>query len=574
MSDKKPLGTFKRLLPYISVYKAAIGLAVIALIINSLSETYMISLLKPLLDEGFGSDDSDFLSQMPYLILIIMFVRGASGFISTYCMRWVSSNIVMKIRREIFNHFMKMPVSFFNKEATGELLSRITYDSEQIASASSSALVKIVRESASIIGLLVLMFWSSWELSMVLVVVIPVVAFAISVVSKRFRKVSKNMQTSMGALTSASEQMLQGHKTVLIFGGQKIESKRFEEVSNGMRQQSMKLVVAQGLSSPIIQFIASLALVSVLVLANMDGIKENLTAGTFTVVFSAMFGLLRPLKGLTSVTADFQRGLAACDTLFALLDLEPEKDNGTLKTDIRGEIKVEGVNFKYPNAEKNIFTNLSVDIKEGEQVAFVGHSGSGKSTFANLLPRFYDVDHGGIKLDGIDIREYSLKHLRSNIAIVSQDVHLFNDTVLNNIAYASEGKYSIEEIKRAADLANATEFINKLDNGFDAVIGENGSLLSGGQRQRLSIARALLQDAPILILDEATSALDNESEKFIQKALKELKKGKTVITIAHRLSTIEDSDTIYVFNDGEIVESGSHNQLLEKNGSYKMLYDL
>lgn len=572
MENKSTWETFKRLAPYISIYKLGLFVAIIALIINALSETYMISLLKPLLDEGFGSNESDFLRTMPFLILIMMIVRGGSGFISTYCMSWVASNIVMKIRRQLFNHFINMPVSFFDKESTGALLSRITYDSEQIAAATSSALVKMVRESASIIGLLCLMFWNSWQLSAVLIIVAPIVAFAIKFVSKRFRKVSTNMQTAMGELTSTSEQMLKGHKTVLSFGGEKVEKERFDLISNTMRQQNMKMVVAQGLANPVIQLIASFALVTILFLSSVPSIRETLTPGTFTVVFSAMFGLLRPLKGLTSVTSDFQRGMAACNTLFSLLDLEPEKDNGTIeKNNIKGEIKIENISFKYPQMENNIFENLSLNIKKNTKIAFVGKSGSGKSTLANLLPRFYEINKGSILLDGINLNDYKLKNLRSNIAIVSQDVHLFNDTILNNISYASENKYSFDEIKKAADQANATEFIEKLDNGFDTIIGENGSSLSGGQKQRIAIARALLQDAPILILDEATSALDNESEKLIQEALKELQKGKTVITIAHRLSTIEDSDKIYVFDDGEIVESGSHKELLNINGYYKKL---
>lgn len=574
MEDKSTWQTFKRLAPYISVYKLGLFVAIIALIVNALSEAYMISLLKPLLDEGFGSADSNFLKIMPFLILGMMFVRGLSGFISGYCMSWVASNIVMTIRRQIFSHFMSMPVSFFDKESTGELLSRITYDSEQVASATSNALVKIVRETTSIIALLGLMFWNSWELSLVLLIVAPIVAFAISFVSRRFRKISTNMQTAMGKLTSTSEQMLKGHRTVLSFNGQKIEKERFDQMSNHMRQQSMKMVVAQGLANPIIQMIASLALVSILFLASFDSVKESLTPGTFTVIFSSMFGLLRPLKGLTSVTSDFQRGMAACNTLFNLLDLETEKDNGqVLARDIKGDIKVNNVSFKYDGKEENVFNKLSLNINNGERVALVGKSGSGKSTIANLLPRFYEIQSGTITLDGIPISEFKLSELRSSFAIVSQHVHLFNDTILNNIAYASENKYTIEEIKKAADLAHATEFIEKLDNGFDTIIGENGTTLSGGQRQRIAIARALLQKAPILILDEATSALDNESEKAIQNALEELEKGKTVITIAHRLSTIENSDKIYVFEEGEIVEEGSHNELLELNGYYSRLHN-
>ncbi|MUJ20643.1 lipid A ABC transporter ATP-binding protein/permease MsbA [Aliivibrio fischeri] len=571
--DESTWATFKRLWPHISLYKVGLGVAVVALVINALSDTYMISLLKPLLDEGFGSADSDFLKKMPFIILAMMFIRGLSGFVSGYCMSWVASNVVMRIRRQIFNHFMHMPVSYFDQESTGRLLSRITYDSEQVAAATSKALVNIVRESASIIGLLGLMFWNSWQLSLVLVVIAPVVAFAISNVSKRFRKISKNMQTAMGSLTATSEQMLKGHKVVLSYGGQKVESERFDNISNHMRQQNMKMVVAQGLANPIIQMIASFALVTVLYLASVDSIKETLTPGTFTVVFSAMFGLLRPLKGLTSVTSDFQRGMAACQTLFELMDMDKEKDDGTIEKDtVKGDIKVDNVTFTYPTADGPALRNVSFDLPAGKTIALVGRSGSGKSTIANLFTRFYDVDSGEISLDGDKIEDYRLPNLRKHFALVSQNVHLFNDTVANNIAYASEGKFTRLEIEKAAELAYASDFINKMDDGFDTMIGENGASLSGGQRQRIAIARALLQNAPVLILDEATSALDTESEKAIQSALDELQKDKTVLVIAHRLSTIEDADQILVVDEGEVVERGNHAELIAHDGAYAQLH--
>ena len=571
--DESTWVTFKRLWPLISLYKAGLWVAVVALVVNALSDTYMISLLKPLLDEGFGSADSDFLKKMPFIILAMMFIRGLSGFISGYCMSWVASNVVMRIRRQIFNHFMHMPVSYFDQESTGRLLSRITYDSEQVASATSKALVNIVRESASIIGLLGLMFWNSWQLSLVLIVVAPVVAFAISFVSKRFRKISKSMQTAMGSLTATSEQMLKGHKVVLSYGGQKVESERFDNISNHMRQQGMKMVVAQGLANPIIQMIASLALVTVLFLASVDSIKETLTPGTFTVVFSAMFGLLRPLKSLTGVTSDFQRGMAACQTLFELMDMDKEKDDGVItKEKVDGEIKVENVTFTYPTAEGPALRNVSFDIPSGKTVALVGRSGSGKSTIANLFTRFYDVDSGTISLDGDKVEDYKLPNLRKHFALVSQNVHLFNDTVANNISYASEGKFTREEIEKAAELAYASDFINKMEQGFDTMIGENGASLSGGQRQRIAIARALLQNASVLILDEATSALDTESEKAIQSALDELQKDKTVLVIAHRLSTIESADQILVIDEGEVVERGTHAELIDHDGAYAQLH--
>ncbi|HAS8347754.1 TPA: lipid A ABC transporter ATP-binding protein/permease MsbA [Vibrio vulnificus] len=572
-TDESTWRTFKRLWTFIRLYKSGLAVAVVALIINAVSDTYMISLLKPLLDEGFGSAESDFLRTLPLIIFAMMFIRGISSFVSAYCLSWVSGNVVMQVRRMVFNHYMQMPVSYFDKEKSGSLLSRITYDSEQVSAATSQALVSIVREGASIIGLLVLMFYNSWQLSLVLILVAPVVAMGIGIVSKRFRKISKSMQTVMGVVTSSAEQMLKGHKVVLSYGGQDIERERFDKVSNQMRQQTMKLVTAQAAANPIIQMIASVAIVVVLYLASIDSIKDQLTPGTFTVVFSAMFGLMRPLKALTSVTSQFQRGMAAAQTLFALVDLEPEKNTGTHSVErAQGDVSVKDISFTYLGTEKPALSHVSFDIPRGKTVALVGRSGSGKSTIANLFTRFYDVDSGEIQLDGVDVRDYELKNLRTQFALVSQNVHLFNDTIANNIAYAAGDKYSREDIERAAELAHAMEFISKMENGLDTVVGENGASLSGGQRQRVAIARALLRDAPVLILDEATSALDTESERAIQSALDELQKNKTVLVIAHRLSTIEKADQILVIDDGAVVERGSHSELIEKDGAYAQLH--
>lgn len=572
-TDETTWQTFKRLWTYIRLYKSGLAVAVVALIINAVSDTYMVSLLKPLLDEGFGNAESDFLRVLPFIILGMMALRGLSGFVSSYCLSWVSGNVVMLMRRKIFNQFMHMPVSFFDRESTGGLLSRITYDSEQVAGATSRALVSIVREGASIIGLLTLMFWNSWQLSLVLIVVAPVVAMGIGIVSKRFRKISKGMQTTMGDVTSSAEQMLKGQKVVLSYGGQDVERKRFDHVSNQMRQQTMKLVAAQSTADPIIQMIASLALVTVLFLASVDSIRAELTPGTFTVVFSAMFGLMRPLKALTSVTSDFQRGMAASQTLFELIDLETERDTGQFEAEkIRGDVRVQDVTFTYQGKEKPALSHVSFEIPQGKTVALVGRSGSGKSTIASLLTRFYDVDSGAIYLDDHDIRDYKLKNLRTHFALVSQNVHLFNDTIANNIAYAAENEYTREQIEHAARLAHAMEFINNMPDGLDTMIGENGASLSGGQRQRVAIARALLRDAPVLILDEATSALDTESERAIQSALEELQKNKTVLVIAHRLSTIEEADEILVVDEGEIIERGHHAQLIAQDGAYAQLH--
>jgi subfamily B ATP-binding cassette protein MsbA len=574
-SDQSTFQTFKRLWSYISNYKIGLVIAAIALVVNALSDAYMISLLKPLLDEGFGSADSDFLKTMPIIILVLMLVRGGSGFLSACFTSWVSNHVVMKLRREIFNHFMKMPVSFFDKESTGRLLSRITYDTEQVAGATSQALVNIVRETASLLGFIGLMVYTSWQLSLVVLVVGPVVAVAIGTVSRRLRKISKNMQTEMGNLTTFSEQMLNGHKVVLSCGGQEVEEQRFNHVSNAIRQQNMKMVVVQQISSPVVQMIGSSALVTVLFLASMDSIRAELTAGAFTVVFSSLLSMLRPLRGLTAVMSDFQRGMAASQTLFSLLDMPTETDLGKVKKDaVKGDIEVSNVTFTYPTKETPALKNVSFSIPQGKTVALVGRSGSGKSTIASLFTRFYELGEGTISLDGVDVKDFELENLRQHFGLVSQHVYLFNDTVANNIAYAAEEQYTREQIVEAAKLAYAHDFIEKLDNGYDTVIGENGVNLSGGQRQRLAIARALLRNAPVLILDEATSALDTESERAIQSALDELQKDKTVLVIAHRLSTIENADEILVVDSGEVIERGSHESLIELGGSYAQLYSI
>ena len=575
-NDFSTLQTFKRLWPTIKPFKAGLVVSGIALVLNALADSGLIYLLKPLLDDGFGKANNSFLKIMAFVVVGMIILRGITNFISNYCLAWVSGKVVMTMRRRLFKHLMFMPVSFFDRNSTGKLLSRITYDSEMIASSSSGSLITIVREGAYIISLLAVMFYTSWELTLVLFVIGPIIAVLITIVSKIFRKLSKNLQDSMGELTATTEQMLKGHKVVLSFGGQLVEEERFNKVSNNMRRKGMKMVTADSISDPVVQIIASLALAVVLFLATTPLIAEdNLSAGSFTVVFSSMLAMMRPLKSLTNVNSQFQRGMAACQTLFAILDLEPEKDNGTYQAEpAKGVLEFKNVSFAYQGKEELALNNISFSVPAGKTVALVGRSGSGKSTIANLVTRFYDIEQGEILLDGVNIQDYRLSNLRENCAVVSQQVHLFNDTIANNIAYAAQDKYSREEIIAAAKAAYALEFIEKLPQGFDTVIGENGASLSGGQRQRLAIARALLRNSPVLILDEATSALDTESERAIQSALDELKKDRTVIVIAHRLSTIENADEILVIDHGEIRERGTHKALLEQNGAYKQLHSM
>ncbi|KIC86095.1 lipid A ABC transporter ATP-binding protein/permease MsbA [Pantoea agglomerans] len=574
-TDLSTRQTFGRLWPTISPFRLGLLVAGVALIVNAAIDPFMLTLLKTLLDDVIGKNNHGILRWMPLVIIGLILIRGVSGYISSYCISWVSGKVVMTLRRRLFSHMMGMPVAFFDQQSTGTLLSRISYDCEQVASSSSGSLVTVVREGASIVGLFVMMFYYSWQLSLILLVLAPIVSLAIRIVSRRFRTISKNMQNTMGQVTSHAEQMLKGHKEVLMFGGQQVETSRFEQVSNKMRRQGMKMVSATSLSDPIIQLLASSALAFVLYAASFPSVMATLTAGSISAVFSAMLMLMRPLKSLTNVNAQFQRGMAACQTLFAILDTEQEKDEGTRVADrATGNIEFRDVTFTYPGSETPALQHINLTLPAGKTVALVGRSGSGKSTLASLLTRFYDIDSGEILLDGHDLRDYTLASLREQVALVSQHVHLFNDTVANNIAYARTDVFSREAIEKAAQMAHAMEFINKMDNGLDTVIGENGVLLSGGQRQRIAIARALLRDSPILILDEATSALDSESERAIQSALETLQQNRTTLIIAHRLSTIEKADEILLVEEGRIVERGSHQQLLQKNGAYARLYQM
>lgn len=574
--DQSTWQTFKRLWPMISPLKFGILAAFVAMGLNAAADAYLITMLQPLIDNGFGDQNRAFLKVMAFIVVGLIFARGITSFISNYCLAWVSGKVVMAMRQKVFKHLMFMPVTFFDQNSSGKLLSRITYDSEQIASSSSNALYSVVREGAYIIFLVSIMFYQSWRLSLVLFIIAPIIAVLIRVVTKRFRELSRNMQESMGNMTESAEQMLRGHKVVLSFGGQAVEEDRFNRSSNDMRRKGMKMMAATAISDPIIQVIASLALAVVLFIAGSPSlIGENLTAGEFAAVIGALMGILRPLKTLTNVNAQFQRGMAACQTLFTLFDLPTEQDNGKYQTErAQGDIRFENVSFTYYGKEKPALKNISFHLPAGKTVALVGRSGSGKSTIANLITRFYEIDSGEILLDDRNIKDYQLNNLRAQCAIVSQQVHLFNDTIANNIAYAAQDKYSRAQIEQAARAAYAMEFIENMPQGLDTVIGENGVNLSGGQRQRLAIARALLRNSPVLVLDEATSALDTESERAIQAALDELQKDRTVLVIAHRLSTIENADEILVVDQGEIIERGTHQQLLAKEGAYKQLHSM
>ncbi|MCO6538318.1 MAG: lipid A export permease/ATP-binding protein MsbA [Gilliamella sp.] len=560
-----------KLWPYVVEHKLILFLSVILLFLSAFADTSLIAILKPLLDRGFSDGDKNFLLIAPVYIFGLVLLRGLANYGYSVFLSLISGKVVMRIRQRLFNHFVDSPVSYYDQNSNGRLLSRITYDTDQVASSSSDALIVIIRESAFICGLFYTMFYNSWQLSLSLIIITPIVIALITFISIKFRQLAKNMQNSMGDVTMSVEQMLKGHREIIVFGAQNEESKNFEKISNKFRRDSMRLVSISALSTPIVQLVISFAIAFVLLTASNPDL--NITPGEFTVVFSSLVALMQPIKSLTSVNASFQKGMAACQTLFAILDQPIEKDNGKINIErVKGNIEFKHVNFSYETRQQLAIQDINFSVAAGRTIALVGRSGSGKTTITSLLTRFYDITEGEILIDGCNIKDLTLFCLRNQIGLVSQNVYLFNDTIANNIAYGRVGYYSRSQIEEASKKAFAYDFIMKFENGFDTKIGESGVLLSGGQRQRIAIARALLRDSPILILDEATSALDTESERAIQTALDELKKGRTSLVIAHRLSTIENADEILVLDNGHIVEQGNHKTLLNKKGIYYNLY--
>jgi len=574
---------FKRLVSYAKPYKLGFVAAIIGMLGYAAIDVYFLSQLKPLVDEGLSGANANFMKWAPLFIIVAFTVRGIAHFIANYCLAWVGNNVVADLRQKLFEHIMSMPVAFHDQTSTGSLISKITFDTEQVLNSVSKSILVIVQQSAFIIGLLGLMFYYSWQLSLIFLLITPIIAVIVSVVSKRFRKVSKNIQGAMGEVTTAAEQTFNGHKVVLTFGGQQREFSRFAKINKHNRQQRMKMRATKSASVPIIQIIASFALAFVFYAITSDTLRDSISPGTFVSIITYMTMLLRPLKMLTNVNSEFQQGMAACTSIFSILDHEKEKDNGDKKLDrASGTLSFKHVDFSYENNDsvtssdkeqdsKLALSDLTFDLVPGETLALVGRSGSGKSTASSLLLRFYDATRGEILIDDSNIEQFQLTDLRKQFSYVSQQVVLFNDTLANNIAYGKP-EATEAEIIQAAKSAHVMEFAEHMEQGLETNIGENGALLSGGQRQRVAIARALLCDTPFLILDEATSALDTESERHIQDALQTLQQNRTSIVIAHRLSTIENADKIIVMDQGKIVEQGNHQSLLAKQGAYAQLH--
>lgn len=563
---------YRRLLGALKPYLFIFTVGVIATIFESLADAGFLSLIKPIIDKGFIARDLHFIKLLPIFILGIFLVKGVFGFISNYYVNKVGRRVITDYRQQIFNHLLRLPASFYDKETSGQLLSLLLYNVEQIAEATTFALLTVFQEGFLVIGFLFVMFSNSWKLSLLFLVATPIIALIVRYTSKRLQTLSSNVQKAMGQVTHVAEEAIEGYKVIRTFGGEQYERQKFFAATELNQHREMKIIVTDTLGSTGVQLLAAIPISCILFLAALPSMR--ISAGSFVAILSAMVSLLRPLRRLSRVNSIIQKGIAGAQSIFELLDQPQEQNSGTVTLQrARGEIQFHDVNFSYPRRDELVLQHLSFKINPSETIALVGRSGSGKSTLVNLLPRFYEVNSGLITIDDLDIRDYQLEDLRKQFAFVSQNVNLFNDTIANNIAYG-DFNASLDKIKEAAQAACAYDFIMELPQGFDTLIGENGFLLSGGQRQRLAIARAIVKDAPILVLDEATSALDNESERFIQIALERLMQNRTTIIIAHRLSTIEQADRILVLEKGRVVEMGTHRELLDLQGHYYHLHNM
>lgn len=562
-----------QLWPFVKPFKKALFIAVLGLLLNAVTDSALISLTKPLLDNGLMDKNYSLLIIIAISIIGLIALRGVSNYASTYCLSWLSGKVITKFRQMIFDHLVKCPVSFHDKQTVGDLVSIITYNTQMLSKASSDALIILVREITYGIGLCVVMFYGNWKLALVLIILVPFIIWVAQFIAKKFRKKLMSMQKGMGEITTAADEMLKGHKDVLVFNAKEFEKNNFNKITNIFRCDMLKIELISRLSTPIVQMIATLGLGFILFLVASQSL--DITPGSFTVVFSAMIAVMRPLRELTSLHVELQKGAVACESLFGLLSTPLEDDSGkVVAKNVKGNIEFKDVTYQYPSGNNPILNDINFKIEAGQTIALVGRSGAGKSTIASLIPRFYDLEKGQILIDDINIKDYTLKSLRNQIGYVSQRVHLFNGTIADNIVYGERELHSKEEIINAAKLANAMEFIDKLEKGIDTEIGDNGILLSGGQRQRIAIARVLLRNNPILILDEATSALDNESERFVQDAIELLQKNRTSIIIAHRLSTIEKADRILVIDNGRIIEDGNHQTLIGLDGIYALMHKM
>lgn len=567
--------TYRRLLSYTFSKWQYLLLGSIALLIFSGLDASIAYLLGPFIDGTYVEKNYEAIKWIPIALLVIIILRGIANFIGTYLIGYIGAYVIKALRQEMFNRVQYYPTSFFDQQATGEILSKFSYDVEKVIGAAVKSLRSLVEDTSKIIFLLVVMFAINWKLAVLFLVIAPLIAAVVAYTSKLFRKFSDRMQKSVGKITHIVEESIVGHRIVKIFGGQEYEIQKFDKANEKYRRNNLRKVTTKAASTPIIQMLVGFVVVAILAIAALPEIASEESAGGFVSFIVAMIWILTPARKLALVNEILQTGIAAGQSVFELIDNEKEHETSSdVFQDCKGKIEYKEVTFKYETREDQALKNINLSIEPGETIAFVGKSGSGKSTIVNLLPKFYTIDQGEILIDGKNISDVSLKSLREQMSIVNQEVVLFNDTIANNIAYATNLDANDSRVIKAAEAARVLEFTDKMPEKLNTLVGENGVLLSGGQRQRIAIARALLNDAPILILDEATSSLDTESEKYIQSALELLQKNRTTLVIAHRLSTIENADRIVVMEKGRIIEIGRHHELLQRNQSYAGLYKM